>query len=51
MAYDPLAQMWNPTMPSGDVRQKFGASFLSPWVTVNYAGNPAIERDAVGDVV
>ena len=50
MAYDPLSQMWNLTMPSGDVWQKFGASFLSPQVTVNYAGNPTIERDVVGDV-
>ena len=50
MPYDSLSQMWNLTMPSGDVWQKFGASFLSPQVMVNDAGNPTIERDVVGDV-
>ena len=46
----PFSSLFSATMPSGDVWQRFAASFFSPQVNIAYAGNPAVEREVVGDV-
>ena len=47
-AYDPL---WMFRLPlSGDVNQRITAPWFSPAITVNYAGDPAIEDRVVTEV-
>ncbi|WP_194725649.1 hypothetical protein [Noviherbaspirillum malthae] len=41
---------WNFQAPAGDVLQRITTPWFSPSLTVNYAGNPAIEERVVTQV-